>query len=101
MNPRAPSKRRMNPASGPPSLGCTEESSPIVSRKPDPEPEAPDVAVLPAVREVPLSYGQQGLWLLERLAPGSGVNTIAAGGRAVSGIELELLRRALAELSSR
>ncbi|HTG33799.1 MAG TPA: amino acid adenylation domain-containing protein, partial [Thermoanaerobaculia bacterium] len=49
----------------------------------------------------PLSYGQQALWVLHRLAAHSGAYHIAAAARAVPALDGEALRRALGALARR
>ncbi|HVR08195.1 MAG TPA: condensation domain-containing protein, partial [Thermoanaerobaculia bacterium] len=54
-----------------------------------------------APEEVPLSAGQRALWLVERLAPGSGAYNLAGAARVHGGLDAEALRRACLALASR
>src|SRR6185436_753247 len=51
--------------------------------------------------EAPLSFGQQALWLLHRLAPASGAYHIAAAARVAPRLDSAALRRALDALAAR
>jgi amino acid adenylation domain-containing protein/non-ribosomal peptide synthase protein (TIGR01720 family) len=51
--------------------------------------------------EPALSYGQQALWFLERLAPGSAVYNLAAAVKVRGGFDGEALRTALSGLAAR
>jgi acyl carrier protein len=75
---------------------------------PDPDQEEPGSA--PAAEETsgtgefPLSYGQEGLWALDRLAPGASVYNVAAAFRVErpeEGLDPERLRAALRAVTDR
>jgi amino acid adenylation domain-containing protein len=69
---------------------------------PPPAPTNPDAPI-----EVPLTYGQQGLWFLQRLAPESGPYHLAGAARVRpawpggAGLDVATLRRALDRLVQR
>jgi amino acid adenylation domain-containing protein/non-ribosomal peptide synthase protein (TIGR01720 family) len=67
-----------------------------------PEGEGPVPAVaFSEEEEHPLSFGQQALWFLERLAPGSAVFNLAAAVRICGALDGEALRAALRGLTAR
>ncbi len=65
---------------------------------------APTAAETSGTSEFPLSYGQEGLWALDRLAPGASVYNVAAAFRVESpkeGLDPERLRAALQAVTDR
>ena len=75
---------------------------------PDPGPEeldaGPAAGETSGTGEFPLSYGQEGLWALDRLAPGASVYNVAAAFRVESpeeGLDPERLRAALRAVTDR
>ncbi len=59
------------------------------------------IAPGPLDGDLPVSSGQQRLWFLDRLSPGNPVYNLHFGLRIAGKLDQELLRRSLAELSSR
>jgi amino acid adenylation domain-containing protein len=63
---------------------------------PDTAPQRGEV-----VREYPLSHGQQALWFLQQLDPGSTAYNLACAVRILSGLDVPALRRSLETLIRR
>jgi amino acid adenylation domain-containing protein len=61
----------------------------------------PPIAVLSRERELPLSFGQERLWFLQQLDPGSSAYNLAAAFRLIGRLEVPALARCFAELLRR
>ncbi|HYG64673.1 MAG TPA: amino acid adenylation domain-containing protein [Thermoanaerobaculia bacterium] len=63
--------------------------------------EAPPIRPVPRDRSLPLSFAQQRLWLLDRLAPGSAAYNLPMGLRLEGPLQASALTRALSEIVRR
>jgi amino acid adenylation domain-containing protein/non-ribosomal peptide synthase protein (TIGR01720 family) len=70
----------------------------VVAEPPRP---APPLAPVPRDREIPLSYAQERLWFLDRLAPGSAVYNMPGAFRLSGPLNSEALARAFSEVVQR
>ena len=70
----------------------------VVAEPPRP---APPLVPLPRAGDLPLSYAQERLWFLDRLAPGSAVYNMPGAFRLDGPLRPELLARAFSELARR
>ncbi|HYO14551.1 MAG TPA: amino acid adenylation domain-containing protein, partial [Thermoanaerobaculia bacterium] len=68
---------------------------------PTPEVGLPRLTAGPAATELPLSYGQQALWLIDRQHPGSAAYIIAGAARVRGALDMAALRRAFEALAER
>ncbi|HSK77319.1 MAG TPA: amino acid adenylation domain-containing protein, partial [Thermoanaerobaculia bacterium] len=64
-------------------------------------PEEPPLSRAPRGRPLPLSFAQERLWFLDRLAPGCAAYNIPAGLRLAGDLSVPALAAALAEVSRR
>ena len=64
-------------------------------------PEAPPLSRVPRDHPLPLSFAQERLWFLDRLAPGSAAYNIHAGLRLAGSLALPALAAALTQVSRR
>jgi natural product biosynthesis luciferase-like monooxygenase protein/amino acid adenylation domain-containing protein len=61
----------------------------------------PPIVPVPRDRDLPLSFAQQRLWLLDRLEPGSSAYTVPLALRLTGALSVGLLERAFAEIVRR
>ncbi len=61
----------------------------------------PKIKPISRIRHLPLSFAQQGLWLTDRLEPGTTAYNIPLGLRFTGALDVEVLRQTLSEVARR